>query len=80
MGHNCRIGSGHTVYPARSIESDVVMFAKEERTIISNNVSYNQSDHHGYPDQEHLAQYHYDFFEEQDTESTEELIEEVSEN
>ncbi len=80
VGHNCRIGSGHTVYPARSIESDVVMFAKEERTIISNNVSYNQSDHHGYPDQEHLAQYHYDFFEEHDTESTEELIEEVSEN
>jgi hypothetical protein len=25
VGHNCRVGSGMIVYPARTIESDVVL-------------------------------------------------------
>lgn len=59
VGHNCRIGSGHIIYPARTIESDVVLFAKPERTIIDKNVKYEDSDHHNYPDQKHIAQYHH---------------------
>lgn len=58
VGHNCRIGSGHVVYPARHIDSDVVLFAREDRTVISKNVPYDQSDHHAYPDSEHEPQYH----------------------
>ncbi len=58
VGHNCRIGSGHIIFPARTIESDVVLFAKEERQIISRNVTYNQSDHHRYPNQKHIPLYH----------------------
>ncbi len=58
VGHNCRIGSGHIVYPARMIDSDVALFAKPEQTIITKNVSYEESDHHGYPNQGHVAQYH----------------------
>jgi carbonic anhydrase/acetyltransferase-like protein (isoleucine patch superfamily) len=58
VGHNCRIGSGHIVYPGRFIDSDVVLFAKPERTVIARNVSYEESDHHGYPDQGHISQYH----------------------
>ncbi len=29
VGHNCRIGSGMIVYPARTIESDVVLVASQ---------------------------------------------------
>lgn len=58
VGHNCRIGSGHIIYPARMIDSDVVLFAKPERTVIAKNVTYEESDHHGYPNQGHQAQYH----------------------
>jgi acetyltransferase-like isoleucine patch superfamily enzyme len=58
VGHNCRIGSGHIVYPARSIESDVVLSAKQGRTIIVKNVKYEDSDHHMYPDSGHVVKYH----------------------
>ena len=58
VGHNCRIGSGHIIYPGRHIESDVVLFAKQERTIIDKNVEFEESDHHGYPGQSHVPQYH----------------------
>lgn len=47
VGHNCRIGSGMIVYPARTIESDVVLAATDERRVIAKNVSYEDSDHHG---------------------------------
>jgi acetyltransferase-like isoleucine patch superfamily enzyme len=57
VGHNCRIGSGHIVFPARSIESDVVLFAKSGQTIIRKNVAYAESDHHDYPNAGHLAMY-----------------------
>jgi carbonic anhydrase/acetyltransferase-like protein (isoleucine patch superfamily) len=46
VGHNCRIGSGMIVYPARTIESDVVLTASKERRVIDKNVSYEDSDHH----------------------------------
>lgn len=46
VGHNCRIGSGMIVYPARTIESDVVMFASPERRVIDRNIVYEDSDHH----------------------------------
>ena len=45
VGHNCRIGSGMIVYPARTIESDVVMVASDERRVISRDVHFEDSDH-----------------------------------
>jgi UDP-N-acetylglucosamine diphosphorylase / glucose-1-phosphate thymidylyltransferase / UDP-N-acetylgalactosamine diphosphorylase / glucosamine-1-phosphate N-acetyltransferase / galactosamine-1-phosphate N-acetyltransferase len=46
VGHNCRIGSGMIFYPARMIESDVVLLATQERRIIDRDVPYEESDHH----------------------------------
>lgn len=46
VGHNCRLGSGLIVYPARTIESDVVLAATKERRVIDKNVRYEDSDHH----------------------------------
>ena len=57
VGHNCRIGSGHVIYPARSIESDVVLFAKQGRTVITKNIRYEDSDHHAYSEAGYVAQY-----------------------
>lgn len=45
VGHNVRIGSGMVVFPARMIESDVVLFASPDRRVISRNVYYEDSDH-----------------------------------
>ncbi|MBV6452458.1 MAG: multidrug transporter [Anaerolineae bacterium] len=46
VGHNCRLGSGMIVYPARTIESDVVLVASKERRVIDRDVRYEDSDHH----------------------------------
>ncbi len=46
VGHNCRLGSGLVIYPARMIESDVVLFSTPMRRIIRKNISYEESDHH----------------------------------
>lgn len=46
VGHNCRLGSGMIVYPARIIESDVVLVASKERRVIDKDVHYEDSDHH----------------------------------
>ena len=46
VGHNCRIGSGMIIYPARTIESDVVLAATNERRIIDRDVRFEDSDHH----------------------------------
>jgi len=46
VGHNCRIGSGMIIYPARTIESDVVLAASRERSVIDRDVTYAESDHH----------------------------------
>jgi carbonic anhydrase/acetyltransferase-like protein (isoleucine patch superfamily) len=46
VGHNCRIGAGMIVYPARTIESDVVLAASKERRIIDRDIAFEDSDHH----------------------------------
>jgi len=46
VGHNCRIGSGMIIYPARTIESDVVLVPSEERRVINRDVLFEDSDHH----------------------------------
>src|SRR5258706_931463 len=46
VGHNCRIGSGMIIYPARTIESDVVLAASKERRVIDKDIKYEDSDHH----------------------------------
>jgi carbonic anhydrase/acetyltransferase-like protein (isoleucine patch superfamily) len=45
VGHNCFIGSGLVVYPARAIESDVILFASPKRRVIDRTVYYEDSDH-----------------------------------
>ena len=46
VGHNCRLGSGLVIYPARTIESDVVLIASQERRVIDRDIRYEESDHH----------------------------------
>lgn len=46
VGHNCRIGAGMIIYPARTIESDVVLAASNERRVIDKNIYFKDSDHH----------------------------------
>lgn len=46
VGHNCRLGAGLIIYPARTIESDVVLIASKERRVIEKDVHYEDSDHH----------------------------------
>jgi carbonic anhydrase/acetyltransferase-like protein (isoleucine patch superfamily) len=46
VGHNCRLGSGMIVFPARTIESDTILFASPERRVIDRDVRYEESDHH----------------------------------
>jgi len=47
VGNNCRIGSGMIIYPARTIDSDVVLAATAERRVITKDVAFEDSDHHG---------------------------------
>jgi acetyltransferase-like isoleucine patch superfamily enzyme len=49
VGHNCRLGSGLVIYPARTIESDTVVLSTLERRVITKNVMYAESDHHDIP-------------------------------
>ena len=46
VGHNCRLGSGMIIYPARTIESDVVLVASKDRRVIDKDIRYEDSDHH----------------------------------
>jgi UDP-N-acetylglucosamine diphosphorylase / glucose-1-phosphate thymidylyltransferase / UDP-N-acetylgalactosamine diphosphorylase / glucosamine-1-phosphate N-acetyltransferase / galactosamine-1-phosphate N-acetyltransferase len=48
VGHHCRLGSGLVIYPARTVESDVVLLTSAGRTVITKNVSWEESDHHQY--------------------------------
>ncbi len=48
VGHHCRLSSGLVIYPARTIESDVVLFGNDDRIYITENVHYENSDHHRY--------------------------------
>ena len=45
VGHNCRIGAGMVIFPARTIESDVVLFGSRDRRVIDRDVKYEDSDH-----------------------------------
>ncbi len=45
VGHHCRLGSGLIIYPARTIESDVVLLGGERR-VVSKAVPFEDSDHH----------------------------------
>jgi acetyltransferase-like isoleucine patch superfamily enzyme len=45
VGHNVRIGSGMVIFPARMIESDVILFASPDRRVIDRNVYWEDSDH-----------------------------------
>jgi carbonic anhydrase/acetyltransferase-like protein (isoleucine patch superfamily) len=62
VGHNCRIGSGMVLFPARTIESDVVLVATRENRIIYKDLPFEQSDHHqliiGH---HHQVRYHPDY-------------------
>jgi len=46
VGHNCRLGAGMIVFPARTIESDTILLASHERRVIDKDVHYEESDHH----------------------------------
>jgi carbonic anhydrase/acetyltransferase-like protein (isoleucine patch superfamily) len=46
VGHNCRIGAGMVIFPARTIESDVVLFGSKDRRVIDHDIRYEESDHH----------------------------------
>ncbi len=45
VGHNCRVGAGMVIYPARTIESDVVLIRSEEHSVVADNVAFEESDH-----------------------------------
>ena len=46
VGHHCRLSSGLTIYPARTVESDVVLLANENHQFIKKEICYEDSDHH----------------------------------
>lgn len=48
IGHHCRLSSGLIIHPARTVESDVVLLARNDRNIITQNVAYEDSDHFQY--------------------------------
>lgn len=48
VGHHCRLSSGLVIHPARTVESDVVLLARDDRNIITQNVAYEDSDHYQY--------------------------------
>ena len=50
VGHHCRVGADMTIYPARTIESDVILARTEGRSVISHNISYEESDHLKWPE------------------------------
>ncbi len=50
VGHNCRIGAGMVIFPARTIESDVVLYGSKDRRVIERDVHYEDSDHHNLKD------------------------------
>jgi carbonic anhydrase/acetyltransferase-like protein (isoleucine patch superfamily) len=50
VGHHCRLSSGLIMMPARTIESDVVLLAKDDQSFIHHDVRYEDSDHHDFDD------------------------------
>ncbi len=49
VGHNCRLGAGLIIFPARTIESDVILVGSRTEKVLSHNVTYAESDHHKMP-------------------------------
>jgi UDP-N-acetylglucosamine diphosphorylase / glucose-1-phosphate thymidylyltransferase / UDP-N-acetylgalactosamine diphosphorylase / glucosamine-1-phosphate N-acetyltransferase / galactosamine-1-phosphate N-acetyltransferase len=45
VGHNCRLGSGLIMFPARTIESDVILVGSRAEKVLTHNVTYAESDH-----------------------------------
>lgn len=45
VGHNCRVGAGMVIYPARTVESDVVLIRSEGHSVVADNVGFEESDH-----------------------------------
>lgn len=46
VGHHCRLSSGLVIYPARTVESDVVLLGDSGRHYITHDVTYEESDYH----------------------------------
>lgn len=49
VGHNCRLGSGLIFFPARTIESDVLLVGSRQEKVLAHNVTYTDSDVHKLP-------------------------------
>ena len=45
VGHHCRLSAGLVFYPARTIESDVVLLATDDKHYITHDVRYEDSSH-----------------------------------
>ncbi len=54
VGHHCRLGAGLTIFPARTIESDVMLVGSRAERVITHNVTYADSDHLKIPNGEVL--------------------------
>lgn len=46
VGHHCRLSSGLVIYPARTVESDVVVLAEKHGQFITQDIHYERSNHH----------------------------------
>ena len=46
VGHNCRLGSGLIIFPARTIESDVVIYDSKDRRVLERDIRFEESDHY----------------------------------
>jgi carbonic anhydrase/acetyltransferase-like protein (isoleucine patch superfamily) len=46
VGHHCRLSAGLVFYPARTIESDVVLLATDDKHYITHDIFYEDSSHH----------------------------------
>jgi carbonic anhydrase/acetyltransferase-like protein (isoleucine patch superfamily) len=46
VGHHCRLSSGLVIYPARTIESDVVLLAGIDGQVVTDDVYFEDSSHH----------------------------------
>jgi carbonic anhydrase/acetyltransferase-like protein (isoleucine patch superfamily) len=51
VGHNCRLGAGFIIFPARMIESDTVLAAEATNRVVARNITFEQSTHHTMPEQ-----------------------------
>jgi NDP-sugar pyrophosphorylase family protein len=59
VGHHSFIGSGMVVYPARAIESDVILLASDDRRVVDHDILYEESNHFAIRDGDalHIRQY-----------------------